>query len=111
MLKGGVDYNYNLWSGGLRFGSVHISGIFTEGAFTFVGFVRSQRKHMYVLTDTHVKHSCFLEWQEVPEIRTPLHPFVLFVYEIHWATFPVCVFVKNIVSELYFVLLWYIFIL
>ena len=55
-------------SGGLKFGSVHISGIFTDDAFTFVACMCSQRKRTYVLTDMRVKRSCFLEWREVPEL-------------------------------------------
>ena len=43
---------------GLKFGSVHISGIFVDDAFTYVACVRSQAegKRMYVLTDTRIKH-------------------------------------------------------
>ena len=57
-----------VWSGGLKSGSVHISGIFTDRAFTFVVCVLSQRKQMNILTNMNIKCSCFLEWQEVPEL-------------------------------------------
>ena len=39
---------YSLYSGGLKFGSVHISGILTDDTFTSVACVRSQRKHTYI---------------------------------------------------------------
>ena len=56
------------WSGGIKFGSVHISGSFTDDPFTFVTCVCSQRKYTYVLSDTRVKRLYFLEWREVPEL-------------------------------------------
>ena len=46
---------------------VFIFDIFTDDVFTFEACVQSQRKHMYILTDTHVKCSCFLELREMPE--------------------------------------------
>ena len=33
-----------------------------------VAYVRSQRKHTSILSDMHVKHLCFLERREVPEL-------------------------------------------
>ena len=51
--------NNNTLRGGLKFGSVHIFGIFTDDAFTSVACVCSQRKHAYILIDTRVKRSVF----------------------------------------------------
>ena len=53
---------------GLKFGSVHISGTLTDNTFTSVAYVRSQRQHTPVLSDTCIKRLCFLEWREVPEL-------------------------------------------
>ena len=43
--------------------AVSLSVVRVDHAFMFVACVRSQRKCTYVLIDTRVKRSCFLEWQ------------------------------------------------
>ena len=63
-------------SGGLKSGSVHISGIFTDDAFTFVPCVRSQKKTCKRLNwytrRTFVFPGGKCQNCDTPEIRTPL---------------------------------------